>query len=138
VIPRYPIRYGRISSLRGTGVTAAGAPGAAVYDVLTQSVTVAGATGSAVFTRDPYALARGLEPLAGLPGAVAFTSEAILAPREFVVTGRRGCLGARSYAVPDVSGGVVVMFEEVSGGVSVTFEEVSGGVSVTFEEVYPI
>lgn len=113
MIPRYPIRYGRISSLRGTGVTAAGAPGAAAYDVLTQSVTVAGATGSAVLTRDPYALARGLEPLAGLPGAVAFTSQAVLAPREFAVTGRRGFMAPVAMARPDVSLGVDITFEEV-------------------------
>ncbi len=62
----------------------------------------------------------------------------VAADRVAVIVGVGGYLGARSYAVPDVSGGVNITFEEVSGGVNITFEEVSGGVAVAFEEVYPI
>ncbi len=51
----------------------------------------------------------------------------VAADRVAVIVGVGGYLGARSYAVPDVS-----------GGVNITFEEVSGGVAVAFEEVYPI
>ena len=109
--PRYPIRYGRISSLRGTGVTAAGAPGAVEY--LSPALVAEGAGGAVTLVREPYTRVRGLEPLAGLPGAVAFTSQAVLAPREFVVTGRRGFMAPVAWAHPDVSGGVNIMFEEV-------------------------
>ena len=111
MIPRYPIRYGRISSLRGTGVTAAGAAGAVEY--LSPALVAEGAGGAVTLVREPYTRVRGLEPLAGLPGAVAFTSETILAPREFVVTGRRGFMAPVAMARPDVSLGVDITFEEV-------------------------
>lgn len=68
-------------------------------------VTVEGAGGTIAATRDPLAAAA----------------------RHAEVDALGGYLAGRSYAVPDVS-----------GGVSAAFEEVSGGVAVTFEEVYPI
>ena len=111
MIPRYPIRYGRISSLRGTGVTAAGSPGAAEY--LSPALKVEGVVGSATLVREPYSLARGLEPLAGLPGAVAFTSQTLLADRQFTATGRPGFMAPVAMAHPDVSLGVSITFEEV-------------------------
>jgi hypothetical protein len=64
----------------------------------------------------------------GAGGTIAATRDPLVAAaRHAEVDVLGGCLGARSYAVPDVS-----------GGVSVAFEEVSGGASVMFEEVYPI
>ena len=111
MIPRYPIRYGRISSLRGTGVTAAGAPGAAEY--LSPALKVEGTVGSSTFVREPYAVARGLDSLAGAPGAVAFTSQTLLADRQFTATGRRGFMAPVAMARPDVSLGVDITFEEV-------------------------
>ena len=75
----------------------------------------------------------------GAEGAVAATRDPLVAAdRLAAIAGLGGYLAGRSYAVPDVSGGVSAAFEEVSGGVAVAFEEVSGGVSVMFEEVYPI
>jgi len=64
----------------------------------------------------------------GEEGTVAATRDPLVAAaRHAEVDALGGCLGARSYAVPDVS-----------GGVSAAFEEGPGGVSVMFEEVYPI
>ena len=75
----------------------------------------------------------------GAEGTLAATRDPLVAAtRHAEVDALGGCLGARSYGVPDVSGGVSVAFEVVSGGVSVAFEAVSGGVSAAFEEVYPI
>ena len=48
----------------------------------------------------------------------------VAADRVAAIVGVGGYLAGRSYAVPDVTGGVSVMFEEVSGGVSAAFEEV--------------
>ena len=64
----------------------------------------------------------------GAKGAITATRDPLVAAdRLAVIAGLGGYLAGRSYAVPDVS-----------GGVSVAFEEVSGGVAVTFAEVYPI
>jgi len=61
----------------------------------------------------------------GAEGTIAATREPLVAAaRHAEVDALGGCLAGRSYAVPDVSGGVVVAFEEVSGGVSAAFEEV--------------
>ena len=75
----------------------------------------------------------------GAGGTIAATRDPLVAvARHAEIDVLGGCLAGRSYAVPDVSGGVSAAFEVVSGGVSAAFEEVSGGVAVTFEEVYPI
>ena len=58
---------------------------------------------------------------------VATRDPLVAADRLAAIAGLGGYLAGRSYAVPDVS-----------GGVSVAFEEVPGGVSVMFEEVYPV
>lgn len=64
----------------------------------------------------------------GAEGTIAATRDPLVAAdRLAAIAGLGGYLAGRSYAVPDVS-----------GGVSVAFEEVSGGVAVTFAEVYPI
>ena len=48
----------------------------------------------------------------------------VAADRMAAIAGLGGYLAGRSYAVPDVSGGVSAMFKKVPGGASVTFEEV--------------
>ena len=64
----------------------------------------------------------------GAEGTLAATRDPLVAAdRLAAIAGLGGYLAGRSYAVPDVS-----------GGVSVAFEEVPGGVSVMFEEVYPV
>ena len=50
----------------------------------------------------------------GAEGAIAATREPLVAAaRHGAIEGAAGYLAGRSYAVPDVSGGVVVVFEEV-------------------------
>ena len=64
----------------------------------------------------------------GAEATIAATRDPLVAAaRHAEVDVLGGYLAGRSYAVPDVS-----------GGVSVAFEEVPGGVSVMFKVVYPI
>ena len=84
------------------------------------------------FTISPFSCPGTLQSrhgaIEGAEGAIAATRDPLVAAaRHAEVDVLGGCLGARSYAVPDVS-----------GGVSAAFEEVSGGVAVMFKEVYPI
>ena len=90
-----------VPGMRRYGLSRFSCPGT----LQSRHMAVEGAEGTIVATREPLVAADRLAAIAGLGGYLA----------------------GRSYAVPDVS-----------GGVSVAFEEVSGGVAVTFAEVYPI
>ena len=76
-----------VSGARRFGLTRFSIPGT----LQSRHMAVEGAEGTLAATRDPL----------------------VAAARHAEVDVLGGCLGARSYGVPDVSGGVVVVFEEV-------------------------
>ncbi len=76
-------------------------------------VAVEGAEGTIAATRVLVAAARH-GTIEGAEGTIAATRDPLVAAdRVAAIVGVGGYLAGRSYAVPDVSGGVVVVFEEV-------------------------
>ena len=74
---------------------------------------IEGAEGAIAATRVPLVAAARHGAIEGAEGTIAATRVLVAAARHAEVDVLGGCLAGRSYAVPDVSGGVAVTFAEV-------------------------
>jgi hypothetical protein len=102
-------RHGAIAGAEGT-IAATRDPLVAVA----RHGAIAGAEGTIAATRDPLVAVARHGAIAGAEGTIAATRDPLVAAaRHAEVDVLGGCLGARSYGVPDVSGGVAAMFKVV-------------------------
>ena len=112
MIPRFPIRFGTLSSLRGTGLSVSADPASAAILLTEAPHRIPSPRFPIRFGRMGATQGRGISFRAD-PVVAAFDRVEYAVSREIAFRAAKAYAQLYAEAYPDVSGGVSVLFEEV-------------------------